>query len=91
MSNFQFRLGETDDGKPVMLDLPTLIETRLFDLASSGGGKSYALRVLIEKTAGHVQWIVIDPEGEFSSLREKFDFLLVGKDGEGSGAIWVFG
>lgn len=82
MSNFTFRLGETDDGKAVLMDLPTLIETRLFDLASSGGGKSYALRVLIEKTAGHVQWIVIDPEGEFSSLREKFDFLLVGKEGE---------
>lgn len=82
MSNFTFRIGETEDGKAVQMDLPTLIETRLFDLASSGGGKSYALRVLIEKTAEHVQWIIIDPEGEFASLREKFDFLLVGKDGE---------
>lgn len=82
MSNFVFTLGHDDAGKAVRMDLPTLIETRLFDLASSGGGKSYALRVLVEKTAEHVQWILIDPEGEFASLREKFDFLLVGKDGE---------
>lgn len=82
MSNFTFTLGHDDGGKAVKVDLPTLIETRLFDLASSGGGKSYALRVLVERTAEHCQWILIDPEGEFSSLREKFDFLLVGKDGE---------
>ncbi len=80
--NITFRLGQDENGKAVKMDLPTLIETRMFDLASSGGGKSYALRVLVEKTAEHVQWIIIDPEGEFASLREKFDFLLVGNEGE---------
>jgi uncharacterized protein len=29
-----------------------------------------------------VQQIVIDLEGEFASLREKFDYILVGKDGD---------
>jgi len=82
MSNFTFRIGETDDGKPVRMDLATLIETKLLDVANSGAGKSYLLRVLIERTAEKVQWIVIDPEGEYSTLREKFDFMLVGPDGE---------
>lgn len=82
MSNFQFRIGETEDGKPVRMDLATLIETKLLDVANSGAGKSYLLRVLIERTAEKVQWIVIDPEGEYSTLREKFDFMLVGPDGE---------
>lgn len=82
MSNFQFRIGETEDGKPVRMDLATLIESKLLDVANSGAGKSYLLRVLIERTAEKVQWIVIDPEGEYSTLREKFDFMLVGPDGE---------
>lgn len=82
MSTFQFRIGETEDGKPVRMDLATLIETKLLDVANSGAGKSYLLRVLIERTADKVQWIVIDPEGEYSTLREKYDFMLVGPDGE---------
>jgi len=82
LSNFQFRIGETEDGTPIRMDLSTLIETKLLDVANSGAGKSYLLRVLIERTAEKVQWIVIDPEGEYSTLREKFDFMLVGPEGE---------
>lgn len=82
MNNFTFRIGETDVGKPVKMDLATLIDTRLLDVANSGGGKSYLLRVIIERTAQRVQWIIIDPEGEYATLREKFDFLLIGPDGE---------
>lgn len=70
--------GKTDIG----FDLDTLIPTRLLIQASSGGGKSYLIRKLIEALFGKIQIIVIDPDGEFSSLREKFDFVLVGKDGE---------
>lgn len=44
--------------------------------AASGYGKSYAARRLIEITAGHVQQFVIDPDGEFASLREKHDFVI---------------
>jgi len=50
--------------------------------ANSGAGKSYAVRKVAERTHGKIQQIIIDLEGEFSSLREKFDYILVGKDGD---------
>lgn len=58
------------------IDLPVLLESRALIQANSGGGKSYMLRRLLEQTAPHVQQLVIDPEGEFSSLREKFDYVI---------------
>lgn len=62
-------------------DLDVLLETRLLVQASSGGGKSHALRRLIEQAAPHVQILVIDLEGEFASLREKFDFVVCAPSG----------
>ncbi|KKK50899.1 hypothetical protein LCGC14_3120410, partial [marine sediment metagenome] len=50
--------------------------------ANSGGGKSWLLRRLAEQLFGKIQVIIIDPEGEFASLREKFGFVLVGQGGE---------
>jgi Helicase HerA, central domain len=68
--------------KPVAFDLDVLLTTRLLIQANSGAGKSYLLRKLMEEMFGHVQVIAIDPEGEFATLREKFDYVLVGKGGE---------
>ena len=64
------------------LDLSKLIETRLLVQANSGGGKSWLIRRILEQTHGKVQQIIIDPEGEFGTLREKFDYILAGKDGD---------
>jgi hypothetical protein len=58
------------------IDLQVLLESRLLVQANSGGGKSWALRRLLEQTAPLVQQLVIDPEGEFSTLREKFDYVI---------------
>jgi hypothetical protein len=69
-------------GNNCELNLERLIATRMLINANSGGGKSWAIRRLLEQSHGQVQQIVIDLEGEFASLREKFDYLLVGKDGE---------
>src|SRR5437588_8179143 len=66
----------------VSLDLPTLLDTRLLVQANSGGGKSWVLRRLLEQSQGKVQQIVIDLEGEFATLREKYDYVLAGKDGD---------
>lgn len=77
----KFVLGKNQSGN-IEVDIPSLIRSRLLVQASSGGGKSYTLRRLIEQCAGKVQQIVIDVEGEFPSLREKFDFLHVGKGGD---------
>lgn len=75
-------LGVTADGKPFAIDLVLLLETRLLLSANSGGGKSYTLRQLIEQIFGKVQIILVDREGEFKSLRDKYDFLLVGEGGD---------
>ncbi|MYD94127.1 MAG: DUF87 domain-containing protein [Chloroflexi bacterium] len=74
-------LGTTDAGN-VALDVQRLIETRLLIQANSGAGKSWALRRLLEQTHGQVQHIVIDPEGEFATLREQYDYVLAGEDGD---------
>lgn len=83
MRDHQFRVGQTEDGKIVKIDLEKFVETRAVFIANSGGGKSFALRTIIEQSGELVQWIIIDPEGEYSSLRQIFpNMLLVGKDGE---------
>ena len=75
-------LGKTQSGQHVDIDLEMLLKTRLLVTASSGGGKSETLRRILEESVGHLQCIVIDPEGEFSTLREKKPFVLVGEGGE---------
>jgi hypothetical protein len=60
----------------VAINLPVLLESRLLVQANSGGGKSWAIRRLLEQTAPHVQQLVIDPEGEFATLRERFDYVI---------------
>jgi len=72
----------TETNKEVKIDLSNLVDTRLLVQANSGGGKSWLLRRLLEKSHGKIQQIVIDLEGEFASLREKYDYMLVGQDGE---------
>lgn len=68
-------------GSPVELDVEKLIEGGCLAQASSGGGKSWLMRRIFEQTFPHVQQIIIDPEGEFSTLREKFDYILAAKQG----------
>jgi len=66
----------------IPIDVPRLVATRLLVQANSGGGKSWALRRLLEQTFGLVQHIVIDPDGEYHTLREKYDYVLAGKGGD---------
>lgn len=75
-------LGKSEQGDVVEADVDVLLLTRLLITANSGGGKSYLTRVLIELLRSKVQEIILDPEDEFSSLREKFDFAQIGEGGE---------
>lgn len=75
-------IGKLEGGGELNIDLPVLLRTRMLITANSGAGKSYCIRKLLEETHGKVQQIVLDLEGEFATLREKFDYLLVGKDGD---------
>jgi uncharacterized protein len=73
-------IGQIIGGKKLELDLPALVDTRLLIQANSGGGKSWLLRLIAERAG--IQTIVLDNEGEFASLREAVDVLLVGAGGE---------
>lgn len=66
----------------VSLDLRVLLETRMLVTADSGGGKTFLLKRLCEQLFGKVPILIVDPEGEFAPLREKFGFVLCGKGGE---------
>src|SRR5437588_6833740 len=68
--------------KTISFDLPTLLDTRLLIQANSGGGKSWLIRRILEQSHGNVQHIIVDSEGEFSTLREQYDYVLAGKDGD---------
>lgn len=75
-------IGKTNEGKSINIDLQKLVESRLLLQANSGGGKSWAIRRLLEQTNGKIQQIVIDVEDEFHTLREKFDYILAGSNGD---------
>jgi len=64
------------------LDVEIVLRSNLLVQANSGGGKSWLLRRIIEQTHAKTQQIVIDPEGEFHTLREKLDVLLIGEGGD---------
>jgi hypothetical protein len=68
-------------------DLIRLLESRGLATAASGGGKSWLLRLIIEQALPHTQVLVIDPEGEFHTLREKFDLLICAPSGADAVAI----
>lgn len=73
--------AEESIGVHAELDIERLVESRAFIQASSGFGKSYLLCELIEATHGHIQQIIIDPEGEFSLLRKDHDFVIAAAHG----------
>ena len=71
-----------ESGKPFRGDLDIILRSNVLAQANSGGGKSWLLRRFIEQAFKRVPQIIIDPEGEFSTLRSHFDVVLVGKGGD---------
>ena len=68
-------LGELE-GKDIQvhLDLNKVLSMHLAVLAKSGSGKSYAVGVLLEEMIEkNIPLLIIDPHGEYSSLRFKND------------------
>jgi hypothetical protein len=70
-------MGQTAAGAPATLDLEELLATRLLVQGNSGSGKSHLLRRLLEQTAPLVQQTVIDPEGDFVTLAQRFGHLVI--------------
>src|SRR5258708_18820553 len=73
-------IGQMIGGGRLELDCPGVVDTRVLIQGKSGGGKSWLLRLIAERAG--IQTIVLDNEGEFASLREAVDVLLVGASGE---------
>src|SRR5580704_19193997 len=70
-------MGHTTAGAPATLDLEELLATRLLVQGNSGSGKSHLLRRLLEQSAPWVQQTIIDPEGDFVALTDRFGHLLI--------------
>lgn len=81
METFKIKLSANAGG--VTLDAAKLVEGRCLIQGSSGSGKSYLARVIVEQTiAKGLQTIMLDPEGEFVTLREKYKVLIAGGGGD---------
>src|SRR6201994_4546312 len=70
-------MGHTTAGGAAALDLEELLATRLLVQGNSGSGKSHLLRRLLEQSAPWVQQTIIDPEGDFVALADRFGHLLI--------------
>jgi hypothetical protein len=70
-------MGKAAGGVSANLDLEELLATRLLVQGNSGSGKSHLLRRLLEQSAQWVQQCVIDPEGDFVTLADKFGHVVV--------------
>ncbi len=68
------------ENQDVEIDEKILVTERTFICSMTRYGKSYCIRKITEEVFGKVGVIIIDPEGEYASLREKFPFLIIGKD-----------
>ncbi|QBL94631.1 hypothetical protein KSAC_24410 [Komagataeibacter saccharivorans] len=71
------RRGATAGDAPVTMDLAELLSTRLLVQGNSGSGKSHLLRRLLEQSARMVQQAIIDPEGDFVSIAERYGHLVI--------------
>src|SRR4051812_33355086 len=70
-------MGVDGSGRPALVDLEELLATRLLVQGNSGSGKSHLLRRLLEESAGIVQQVVIDPEGDFVSLADSYGHVVI--------------
>ncbi|HMO73828.1 MAG TPA: ATP-binding protein [Sphingopyxis sp.] len=75
--NNSIEIGIDAAGRAVHVDVQELLATRLLVQGNSGSGKSHLLRRLLEQSAGLVQQIVIDPEGDFVTLADAHSHVVV--------------
>jgi uncharacterized protein len=86
-SNIKLGICNSGNVGTAAIALDLLRTSHLLIQGASGSGKSYTIRVLAEQLVKHLPVIIIDPEGEYHTLREKFPFVLVGEGGETPAAI----
>jgi hypothetical protein len=84
-------MGHTTAGAPAVLDLEELLATRLLVQGNSGSGKSHLLRRLLEQSAPWVQQAIIDPEGDFVTLADRFGHLAIAAEDHTERGLQVAG
>jgi DNA-binding transcriptional ArsR family regulator len=68
-------------GKDFSVDAQELVTGRTCIIAQSGAGKSWAIAVLCERLCrSGIGFCIIDTEGEYFSLKEKYHLLWLGSD-----------
>ena len=70
-------IGLDERGGAVGMDLEELLATRLLVQGNSGSGKSHLLRRLLERSAGQVQQVIVDPEGDFVTLGPAYGHVVI--------------
>ncbi len=73
-------LGETPSRARVELDLQELITGRTLLCSISRFGKTWTARRIVEQVFGKTGIIIVDVEGEYATLRDKYPLLIIGKD-----------
>ncbi|MDX9719147.1 MAG: DUF87 domain-containing protein [Myxococcota bacterium] len=75
MSEILLNLGEYD-GEALLVPAPAVLTGRSAVIGMSGSGKSHLLGVLCEELcAANLSFVVLDPEGEYQSLKEKYEVV----------------
>ena len=70
----------TAEGREVGVGVQELVTGRTAVIGQSGSGKSWTIGVICEQLCRlNVGFCIVDPEGEYFSLKEKFQVLWVGK------------
>jgi uncharacterized protein len=84
-------MGQTTAGDLAAIDLEELLATRLLVQGNSGSGKSHLLRRLLEQSAPWVQQTIIDPEGDFVALADRFGHLVINAEQHSERGLQIAG
>jgi hypothetical protein len=72
------RIGQTEDGTIVEIDLQKQIGSHTAIIGNTGAGKSITIRQIVEKTNGTFLQIILDVEDEFHTFREIGEYVIIG-------------
>lgn len=72
---------DEDEAEPFQIGPDLIVTGRTCVIGSSGSGKSYTVGVICEELCkAKVPFVIVDIEGEYSGLKEKFPVIWVGND-----------
>lgn len=83
ISSFSFEDNNDEEGRPFSIAADLIATGRTCVIGSSGSGKSYTVGVICEELCkSKVPFVIVDLEGEYSGLKEKYEAIWVGDDEE---------